>query len=161
MVRPEGLYEKARELSERFQPQIPYGLTMVEVPRLKPCIVRGQEVTWRHLAATASIPLFFPPVLIGGRRYVDGGLMGALPLWAAEELGATRVIGLNVLTTLPFRALRRILPPRKPGPSLRIMLFEPSVRLGPLRQAVLWSRENIARWIELGEKDAAEISIEP
>jgi predicted acylesterase/phospholipase RssA len=41
IIRPDGLYEKARELYERFQPRIPYGLTMVEVPRLRPTIVRG------------------------------------------------------------------------------------------------------------------------
>jgi NTE family protein len=159
LLRPDVLYERAREMFERFQPRIPYGLTMVEVPRLRPRVVRGGEVTWRHLAATCSIPVFFPPVRIDGRRYVDGGLIGALPLWAAEELGATRVIAVNVLTTLPFRALRRILPPRKPSPALEVVLLEPSVRLGPLQHAVRWSRENVARWIELGESDADRKSI--
>ena len=43
---------------------------------LKQVLVRDSEIGWRHLAATASIPLCFPPVEIHGRRYVDGGFRG-------------------------------------------------------------------------------------
>ncbi len=154
ILRPDVLYQKAKELFSRFHPVIPFGLTVVEVPRLRPRLVRDCEITWEFLAATCSIPLCFPPVRIGGRRYVDGGLMGALPLWAAGEMGATRAIAANVLTTLPFRALRRVLPPPRPKAPLEVVRLEPSIRLGPLRDAVRWSRDNVERWIELGERDA-------
>jgi predicted acylesterase/phospholipase RssA len=63
-------------------------LTVVEAPRLRSHIVRGPEISWQHLAATCSIPVVFPPVRIGGKLSVDGGFLGALPLWAAEEMGA-------------------------------------------------------------------------
>jgi len=153
LLRPEALYAKARDLAARFRPRIPFGLTMVEVPRMRARLVRDSEITWEHLAATCTIPLGFPPVLIGGKRYVDGGLMGALPLWAAEQMGATRAIALNVLTTAPFRILRRLLPPPRSSPALEAIVIEPSMPLGPLNHAMRWSRDRIQGWIELGERD--------
>ena len=153
-IRPETLHCKAREMFDRWKPRIPYALTVVEVPWLRPRVVRDSEMKWEHLAATASIPLCFPPVRIDGRLYADGGLLGALPLWAAQELGATRAIGVNALTTLPFRALRRILPRQRLKPEFEVLLIAPSEPLGTLREAIRWSRSNVERWIELGERDA-------
>jgi predicted acylesterase/phospholipase RssA len=92
-------------------------------------------------------------VRIDGKRYVDGGLVGALPLWAAGQMGATRAIALNVLTAAPFRMLRRLLPPPRPSPGLEVILIEPSAPLGPVSHALRWSRDRIHRWIELGERD--------
>lgn len=152
-LRPEALHTKARELAARFQPRIPFGLTVVEVPRLRLRLVRDREITWEHLAATCTIPLGFPPVKIDGKRYVDGGLMGAMPVWAAEEMGATRVVALNVLTTLPFRLLRKVLAVRQPSAAIHPVLLEPSVPLGSIKDAVVWSRDRIQRWIDLGEQD--------
>jgi predicted acylesterase/phospholipase RssA len=126
----------------------------VEVPWLRSHIVRDRDITWRHLAACCAIPLAFPPVEIEGRRYVDGGLRGGLPLWAAEELGATRAIALNVLNTPGFRLLRRVMPWKEAGSSLEVVLIEPSRRLGRLRDAVCWRAANIERWIVQGEQDA-------
>jgi NTE family protein len=154
LMRPEALHTRARELFARYRPRIPFGLTLVEVPRLRPVLVRDAEVTWQRLAATCSIPILFPPVRIGGRRYVDGGLLGALPLWAACEMGATRVVGVNALNTLPFRALRRLQPRSRPTPAPEVWRIEPSTPLGNLRDAVRWRRANVERWIEQGENDA-------
>lgn len=152
--RPQVLRETARDLFARFRPRIPYGLTLVEVPRMKLALVRDGEVTALHLAATASIPVLFPPVRIDGRLYVDGGLMGALPLWAAEKMGATRAVALNVLTTLPFRALHSVMRPPRAAGSLDVVLLEPSRHLGTLYAASVWSAANVERWIRLGEQDA-------
>jgi NTE family protein len=157
LLRPKMLHEKARELFARFRPQLPFGLTLAEVPRLRPHLVRDCEITWQHLAATCSIPFGFPPVVIDGHRYVDGGLLGALPLWAAEEMGGTTAIALNVLNRLPFTLLRSVLRPRLPGPALKLVHLEPSVTLGSLKSAVFWSRVNIQEWIELGERDGKRL----
>ncbi len=156
VLRPAMLHERARELYRRFQPRIPFGLTLAEVPRLRPCLVRNAEITWQHLAATCAIPLGFPPVRIEGKQYVDGGLLGALPLWAAEEMGATRAIAVNALNTLPFRMLHKVMRARRPTAALEVTLIEPSQPLGSLRSAVVWSRANIERWIAQGERDAQQ-----
>ena len=152
--RPEVLFEKARELFARGRPVMPFGLTIVEVPSLKLQLVRGAEIGWRHLAASCAIPLCFPPVSIDGRRYVDGGLRGALPLWAAEKMGATRAIALDVLNRYPFRLLRNTMLAVLPSAALEVVKIEPSESLGSLRDAVVWSPGNIRRWMEMGERDA-------
>jgi NTE family protein len=152
-LRPDALHAKARELFDQYQPRVPFGLTVVEVPRLRARLVRDSQITWRHLAATCSIPLAFPPVAIDGKLYVDGGLMGALPLWAAQEMGATRAIALNCLTTRPFRLLHRSLRWSQPRTTLETIRIEPSIPLGSLRDTFRWSAAKIRRSIALGELD--------
>jgi predicted acylesterase/phospholipase RssA len=93
-------------------------------------------------------------VRIDGRCYVDGGLLGALPLWAAEETGATRAIALDVLNSWLFRGVHAFLPRRSPTPAFEVVRLEPSRPLGSLRQAVCWSRQTVAAMIEQGERDA-------
>ena len=154
ILRPQALHDEARRLFERFKPQIDFALTIVEVPRLRVRVVRGAEIGWEHLAATCTIPCAFPPVRIGAHRYVDGGLLGALPVWAAEALGATRAIALNVLTTVPFRLLHRALPIRPPSAAFDVVKLEPSIPLGSLKETVCWSPGTIARMIQQGERDA-------
>jgi NTE family protein len=43
------------------------------------------------LTATAAIPGVFPPVELGGRRLIDGGVVNNTPISHAVELGAERV----------------------------------------------------------------------
>ncbi len=150
---PEPLCQQARELASRFQPKIPFGLTIVDKRRLQVRLVRDGDVTWQHLTATCSIPFLFPPVTIGGRSYVDGGLLGSLPVWAAEEMGATRAIAVNCLHGLAFRMLRGVIRPRQPSSKFQVVTIQPSQRLGSLRAALVWSRPTIERWIALGERD--------
>jgi predicted acylesterase/phospholipase RssA len=157
LFRQDVLFEKARELFERSRPRIPFALTMVELPTMKLRIVSDREITWRHLAATCAIPFCFPPVSIGDRRYVDGGMRGGLPLWAAEQLGATDALALNVLSTMEFRLLRKTLGGPRPTDALKVRKLEPSERLGSLRDAIVWSPSKIQRWVELGERDANRV----
>ena len=152
-LRPQPLYEKARDLFDRFRPRMPFAMPLVELPSLRVRLVREHEVTWQHLAAATSILTAYPPVVIDGRRYVDGGLRSSLPLWAAEEMGATAAIAVNCLTAWPFRAVRAVVRPRLPSPKLRVTLIEPAEPLGSLRDALVWSPANIERWIAQGERD--------
>lgn len=154
-LHPQSLYEQARRLFDRCKPLMPFGLTMVELPRMRPRLVRGPEVRWEHLAATAAIPLAFPPMKIGGRSYVDGGFPGsALPLWAAEEMGATQAFAVLCLNTWPFRMLRHVVPSHPASPKLEVIRFEPSEPLGSLSEAIFWQSRNVEKWIALGERDA-------
>jgi len=152
IMRKRALHEKAHELFRQFQPRMPVGLALVELPNLRVHTIPGERVRERHLAAAVSIPGWFPPVKIEGRWYVDGGFRAGLPLVCAEEMGATRAIALNVLTAWPFRLLRRVMW-RPDAGQLDVVRIEPSERLGSLKDAVVWRAENVRRWIALGEKD--------
>jgi NTE family protein len=158
---PGPLHAKAQELFDRYRPRIPFGLTMVEVPGLRVRLVRDSEITVEHLAAACAIPFGFPPVRIDGKLYVDGGLRGALPLRAAETMGATRAVALNVLHTPLFRLLRRTLRAPQATAALQVIRLEPSEPLGSLRAAVVWSAANIERWIAMGERDGERARIVP
>ncbi len=155
----EPMHAKSRELFERFKPRIPFALTTVELPWMQSRIVRDRDIRWEHLAATCSIPLAFPPMRIGKQAYVDGGFRAGLPLWAAEELGATSALALNVLNTVEFRMLHVLLWRKSGGGNLKVQCLEPSRRLGSLKQAMVWNANNIVRWMAQGEDDARRISI--
>jgi hypothetical protein len=43
--------------------------------------------------------------------------------------------------------------PRRPGHGLEVVRLEPEQPLGTLRDAGVWSEENVRRWIEWGERD--------
>lgn len=47
------------------------------------------------LLASCSLPVFYPPTVIRGRRYVDGGLRAVLPLDAAAAAGPDLVIAVD------------------------------------------------------------------
>lgn len=46
--------------------------------------------------ASSAVPGLLPPVEIGGEHYMDGGLVYSIPVGRAVELGATRVMVLQV-----------------------------------------------------------------
>ncbi|MHB1132886.1 MAG: patatin-like phospholipase family protein [Chloroflexota bacterium] len=46
--------------------------------------------------ATIAIPGLFSPVVLGGRVLVDGGILEPIPMEAARQMGATRVVAVNV-----------------------------------------------------------------
>ncbi len=159
------LQARIRRLWEAYRPQVEVGIVATEVPRLRPRLFRGAEIDWRHLAAAAAVPFAYRPVRIDGRYYVDGGLLGPLPLWAAVRMGATRIVAVNVLAHPPSRlaglAVRafRALTPRQPRipPGVEISTIQPERSLGTLREVVFWNRETAERWIALGEEAAVRV----
>jgi NTE family protein len=153
LMRPQALHQKARHLFETYHPRLPYGLTVVDILRFRPQLVTGPDIEWKHLAATCSIPVVFPPVTIRGRRYVDGGVCGALPVFAAEEMGATRAVALNCLNTRSFRALHRSMRWRLPRATIETIRIEPSVPLGSMLDTAVWNAAKIERWIAQGVAD--------
>ena len=56
--------------------------------------LRGNTGT--AVRASSSIPGVFPPVTIGGREYVDGGLVAPIPVRAARGLGADVVVAVDI-----------------------------------------------------------------
>lgn len=54
------------------------------------------KITVDHILASAAIPLLFPSVLVGDRRYVDGCIRSSQPLSPATRLGAERIFSIGV-----------------------------------------------------------------
>jgi NTE family protein len=48
------------------------------------------------LCASCALPLYYPPVMLNGRRYADGGLRAVLPLEPAAELEVELVLAVDV-----------------------------------------------------------------
>jgi predicted acylesterase/phospholipase RssA len=51
---------------------------------------------WQWVRATISLPGFFPPVVINGELYVDGGVLNNLPVDVMRNICDGRVIAQNV-----------------------------------------------------------------
>ena len=52
--------------------------------------------TGAAVRASSSVPAVFQPVTIGGRQYVDGGLVAPVPVQFARDMGADLVIAVNI-----------------------------------------------------------------
>ncbi len=52
--------------------------------------------TGQAVRASCSIPNVFIPATIGGKKYVDGGLVSPIPVAAAREMGADIVIAVDI-----------------------------------------------------------------
>jgi NTE family protein len=154
------LQPNIRLMMSRYTPRISFAITVTDLLRLKPKIFRDEQITWRHLAASCALPGVLPQIRIGGRLYSDGGLLNPLPVWAAVELGATRIVGLHALPELPSAWLRvlarpfrgRHNPPLPAGLELNVIC--PKRTLGSLSDSLHWKRDNIERWLAQGAEDA-------
>lgn len=154
-----------RETYEAYRPRTSYALVLTDLLKLQPRIFRGGEITWRHLLATTAIIGIFDQVRIHDRVYSDGGLLSAVPLWAAAELGATKALVINVLPEMPgivaktfVRAVRIVSSFRAVvPPSVEVITLEPPRLLGPPLDSLYWKEENTGNWIRQGEQDALAI----
>ena len=151
----------------RFTPRIEFAVVVTDAMRLEPRIFRGPEITWRHLAASCAIPGVLRQYRIGGRWYTDGGLLNPLPVYAAAELGATRIIALNALPQVPSRLLRPFVngfrhvaghhPPL--AEAVKLVSIDTGGALGSMSEALRWNGDNIERWMDLGYQATKNISI--
>jgi NTE family protein len=156
------LRAQAEVLYRDYQPRLPFGVVLVELRNLRPRLVQLPHVHAAHLHATCSIPVFMPPVSIAGKRFLDGGLFEKLPLWAAIEMGATRIIAVDSLPNvgkwwlhLATDIAHVFRKPKRYAADLDLTIISPSGRLGDANDAVFWNRANIDRWVDMGMRDAA------
>jgi predicted acylesterase/phospholipase RssA len=154
------LMARIDEIYASFRPKVECAVVITELARLRPRIIRGSEITADVLKASTAIFGIFEQVRIEGKVYTDGGILGALPVWAAAELGAERVVAINALPggLLPkavmavVRSLSRFRP--VVPPELEVIEIAPPALLGSAKASLYWSRENTGRWIEQGRRDA-------
>jgi NTE family protein len=78
------------------------GVVFLQAPARAPTWIRRR---WRiertrigveHLMASSAIPIFFPPVKIGGTYFGDGSIRNTAPLSPAINLGAERIVAIGV-----------------------------------------------------------------
>ena len=152
-----------RELCETYRPRIEYGVVATDTLRVRPRLFRTPDVTWEHLAASVGLICIFRQYRIEGRVYSDGGLLGALPVWGAVEMGAESVVAVNCLPELPsplmtagMRAFQKMVPYRKPSipESVEVREIRPAGSLGSTRESLVWTEVNARKWIEQGRADA-------
>jgi NTE family protein len=152
-----------REIYESFQPRIQYAMVVTDLLKLRPRVIRGNEVSWQHLVASTSIMGLFDQVRLGGRIYSDGGLLSHLPLWAAAEMGATKALVINVIPAPPGNiarivvgAVRMVSPFRAIVPQgIQVMRLGPPRLLGKPLESIYWTRANAEAWIRAGEEQAS------
>lgn len=125
------------------------------------------------LLASCALPLYYPPVEIDGRRFVDGGLRAVLPLGVAAGFDPELIFAVRVgpsfdaeptnesarvlpLLTAHSRALRTLMAAqtdetiaRWRGGSIPIILVEP-----PTESGVTFAVENAMRYVEEGYASA-------
>ena len=158
----EALRQVIRKVYEAFPPRVDCAVVLTDLLKLRPCIFRNREVTWQHLIATTAIVGLFDQLRIGGRLYSDGGLLAAVPLWAAAELGATEALVIDVLPEPPglvaktfVRTMKMLSPFRPEAPaSLTVVRIAPARLLGKPLEAIYWKRAKVEQWIQEGERDA-------
>jgi len=159
------LQREIRELYNSFRPRLDFAMVLTDLLRLCPRVVRAPEIRAEHLLATTAIIGLFDQVRLDGRIYSDGGLLAAVPLWVAAELGATRVLVIDVLPAPPgtiartfVGAMRMLSPFRAPTPSgLEVLRLAPAKLLGAPLEAIYWSKKNAETWIEAGRRDAEAV----
>jgi predicted acylesterase/phospholipase RssA len=152
-----------RELYDAYRPQVDFGVVATDTFRMRQRLFRAPNVTWQHLAASVGMICIFRQYRIDGRVWSDGGLLGALPVWGAVEMGAGRVIAVNCLPALPsrlmtagIRTVQLLAPWRRPAipESVEVTEIRPKGVLGSLRESMVWTEENARRWMEQGRMDA-------
>ncbi len=159
------LQQAIRDIYESFQPRMHFAMVVTDLMKLRPVVLRGNEVSWQHLVASTSIIGLFDQVRLGGRIYSDGGLLSAVPLWAAAEMGATKALVINVLPSPPgtiartFVGIVRLVSPfrAKVPPTLEVVRLAPPKLLGTPLESLYWTRANAEAWIRAGEEQGLAI----
>ena len=86
-----------REVQNKMieQMRIPLGIVATELQSGKGVLFRTGN-TGQAVRASCSVPGVFQPTVIGGKEYVDGGLVAPVPVSYARQMGATLVIAVNI-----------------------------------------------------------------
>ena len=83
------------EIEDFDQLPTPFRAVAVDLLSAQPVVMRSGSLS-DALRATMSIPLIFPPVDLDGRILVDGGAMNNVPADIVRDMGAQRVVAVNV-----------------------------------------------------------------
>lgn len=91
-----------RRIVERFLPVDDFAGLRVEFQCVAASVEQAAERWFSTgplvdaILASAAVPVLFPPVVIDGESFYDGGLVNSVPVDRAVELGASRIYVLQV-----------------------------------------------------------------
>src|SRR5690606_14270749 len=95
VVEASELEHMVRGICEERKPVLPLGVVATHMASLTPRLFRDEEIGWQTVLASCAVPFVLPQYRLEGGWHGDGGLLGALPIWAAVEMGATHVVAIN------------------------------------------------------------------
>lgn len=75
--------------------RIALGVVAVDLANGQPILFRRGD-TGTAVRASSAVPAVFQPVRIGGRDYVDGGLVAPVPVQFARQMGAELIIAVDI-----------------------------------------------------------------
>jgi len=79
--------------------KIPLGVVATDLHSGEPILFqRGDAAT--AVRASSAVPAVFQPVQIGGKEYVDGGLVAPVPVRFTRQMGADIVLAVDISTPL-------------------------------------------------------------
>ena len=79
------------------QMKMPLGIVATDLADGEPILFQRGDIG-AAVRASSAVPAVFQPVRMGGREYVDGGLVSPVPVRFAREMGAEMVIGVDIST---------------------------------------------------------------
>lgn len=132
---------------------VPFGAVAFDLRTRTPVLLDSGPLALA-LRASSAVPGLFPPVAVGDRLLVDGGVAANLPVFAAHRLGATRVLAVSLdggdarrmTARLAERARSLAFPDDALAP-------EPPYLLHPeTRGASRWSPRDVPRLIDAGRR---------
>jgi NTE family protein len=95
----ENLVEPVATIEDFDRLPIPYRAVAADINNGEPVVISGGDLALA-MRASMSLPGLFPPVPIGDRILVDGGIARNLPIDVARQMGADIVIAVDVGTPL-------------------------------------------------------------
>ncbi len=160
LLNSEDFEDIVQEMHSAFKPQARCGVVVTDALSVKPRLFHD-DIQCVHLWASCAVPVLFRQQRIGGRLYTDGGLVQSLPVAAAAEMGATRILAIQVLPCMPSLVVRtavqglRLLASKPPCPAgVKVVTIGPGKPIGRVREMLEWKRELAERWIADGRAEA-------
>ena len=164
LVEAGHMRELIQEIHKSGRPSLPIGVVTTKWAGMRIQLHCNEQIGWEHLAASCAVPFLLPQQRIGKRWHTDGGLLSAVPLWAASRMGATEIVTVNVLPKLPWIvrmpmkiAARASRNNTNTKGKLNVIRIRPEPDLGTWRESCFWEQGRVERYIERGRRDAERI----
>ncbi|MBR2833114.1 MAG: patatin-like phospholipase family protein [Bacilli bacterium] len=142
----EKIFSKVFNPKKFFKSDIDYGLVTYNWTKKKPVIMKKKDLTKENtksyvLASSACYPAY-KPYIIDGESYIDGGYHDNIPINLAIEMGATKIIAVDL------RAIG--LKKRIKDKSIEVTYIAPRNKIGSF---LVFETNQAKRGIKLGYND--------